>query len=141
MNGFLVDTNVLSEVAKPGPDGNVVRWLDQSSSHNTYASVITLGELRLSIENFAPGKRRNQLETWLEVGVPNWFCYNLLPVSSEIAEQWGRLTIVAKRNGTPLSTSDGLIASTAIKHGLTLVTRNIRDFASLSIPLLNPWNT
>ncbi len=64
---------------------------------------------------------------------------NLLPVTKEIADYWGRITIQAKRQGRTLATTDGLIAATAIQHALTLVTRNTKDFAGLGVSLFNPW--
>ncbi len=139
MSSFLVDTNVISEVAKPFPAPQVARWLDQASPMTTYTSVITLGELRIGIEGLALGKRRTELEAWLESGLPTWFSANLLPVSREISDVWGRLTIRAKRNGTPLAMADGLIAATAVVHRLTVVTRNTSHFTNFSVQLLDPW--
>jgi predicted nucleic acid-binding protein len=101
--------------------------------------VITLGELRLGIEDLPAGKRRSDLEDWLAVGLPNWFAGNLLPVTADIVERWAKLTVTAKRKGKTVSMPDGLIAATALQHGLTLVTRNVSDFEYLGIALLNPW--
>ncbi len=134
-----MDTNLVSEVTKPTPSPGVIRWLDQASPVNTYASVTTLGELRIGVENLAPGKCRSELELWLEQGLPVWFAANLLPVTKDISDRWGRMTVLAKKNGTPLATADGLIAATAFEHNLTLVTRNVSHFAGLPIRTLNPW--
>ncbi|MBL8233395.1 MAG: type II toxin-antitoxin system VapC family toxin [Bryobacterales bacterium] len=139
MNGFLVDTNVISEFVKPQPDSRVIQWLDAVDSQLLFASVVTFGEIRLGIEDLPPGKRRSQLERWVEHGLPDWFEENLLPVNKHIAFQWARLTIQAKRKGVAVTTADGLIAATAIAHDLTIVTRNVKDFAVLTVPILNPW--
>jgi len=100
---------------------------------------MTFGEIRLGIEDLAVGKRRMELEQWLEEGVPDWFQDNLLPVIKDIADRWGQITIQAKAKGITVATADGLIAATAIEHGLTLVTRNVKDFAGIAVPLLNRW--
>jgi predicted nucleic acid-binding protein len=140
LNGSLIDTNVISEFAKANPDPNVIRWFQAADPDTLFASVVTLGEIRLGIEDLPMGKRRRDLELWLTTGLPAWFAANLLPVTKEIAERWGRATIEAKRNGLMLATADGLIAATALDHDLTLITRNTKDFAGLGVALLNPWN-
>jgi predicted nucleic acid-binding protein len=101
--------------------------------------VVTLGEIRLDIENLPVSKRRYELEAWLQSGLPAWFASNLLPVTPAIADRWGRLTIEAKRKGIKLVTADGLIAATALEHDLIVATRNTRDFANLGVPIFDPW--
>jgi predicted nucleic acid-binding protein len=100
---------------------------------------MTFGEIRLGIEDLPVGKRRVELEQWLEEGVPDWFQDHLLPVTKAITDRWGQITIQAKRRGNQVTTADGLIAATAIEHGLTLVTRNVKDFDGIAVPLYNPW--
>ena len=139
MGGFLIDTNVISEFVKPVPSLKVKRWFETADPESLFASVMTFGEIRLGIEDLAIGKRRTELAHWLEEGVPDWFQENLLPVTRAITGRWGQITIQAKRKGMTIATADGLIAATAIEHGLTLVTRNIKDFAGIAVPLLNPW--
>jgi predicted nucleic acid-binding protein len=104
-----------------------------------FASVINFGEIRLGIEDLPVGKRRAALEQWLEEGVPEWFQANLLPVTKGIADRWGQMTIQAEQKGVTISAADGLIAATAIRHGLTLVTSNLKDFAGIQLPIVNPW--
>jgi predicted nucleic acid-binding protein len=140
VNGYLADTNVLSEYAKPVPDPLVMGWIRQAEPDSLFASVVSLGELRLGIEDLPSGKRRADLERWLATGLPAWFAANMLPVTASIADRWGRLTIQAKRNGAPLAMADGLIAATALEHKLTVVTRNVKDFGDLGVTILNPWN-
>jgi len=140
LNGSLIDTNVISEFVKPAPDPNVIRWFQAADPDTLFASVVTLGEIRLGVEDMPMGKRSRDIERWLATGLPAWFDANLLPVTKEIAERWGRATIEAKRQGLMLATADGLIAATALDHDLILVTRNTKDFAGLGVALLNPWN-
>jgi len=139
-NGYLADTNAISEYSRPNPDPLVLDWFQQIDPDLLFVSVITVGELRRGIEDLPIGKRRASLELWLETRLPGWFEANLLPVTKNIAQRWGKLSSQAKREGTPLATADGLIAATAFEHDLTLVTRNVKDFTGLGISLLNPWN-
>jgi predicted nucleic acid-binding protein len=140
-NRFLIDTNVVSEFVKPQPSPDVRLWFESTDPSSLFASVITVGEIRLGIEDLPPGKRRTDLEQWLEIGLPGWFEANLLPVTKAIADRWGQVTIQAKRRGVAMSTADGLIAATAIEHGLALVTRNVKDFTGLGVALVNPWES
>jgi predicted nucleic acid-binding protein len=139
VTAYLVDTNVISEFAKPDPNPHVIAWLQQTDPASLFASVITFGEIRLGIENLAPGRRRTELDVWFATGLPAWFAANLLPATRETADHWARLSIRAKRQGLALTTPDGLIAATALEHGLTLATRNVGDFTGLDVGLFNPW--
>ncbi len=82
-----------------------------------------------------------QLEHFIEVAVPLWFGKRILPVTQAIAERWGVLDEQRQSVGKPIEIADGLIAATALEYGLTLVTRNVKDFAFLKIPIINPWDT
>jgi predicted nucleic acid-binding protein len=141
MSGFLLDTNVISEFARPDnmPDPRVKQWLETADPNSLYASVLTFGEIRSGIEKLAPGKRRAQLETWLEKDLHEWFENRLLIIDEGIANRWGLLTASAKRTGTPLAIIDGLLSATALEHKLTVVTRNSADFINASVAVLNPW--
>jgi predicted nucleic acid-binding protein len=139
VSGFLVDTNVVSEFVRPEPNLRVKGWFEKADPELLYASVITFGEIRLGIEDLPVGKRRTALEQWLEEGVPEWFQSNLLPVTKAIADRWAQMTIQARRRGIAISTADGLIAATAMEHGLTLITRNAKDFENIELPIFNPF--
>ena len=84
-------------------------------------------------------KRRQFLENWLQTELLPWCDGRILPVTMVIAERWGRLEGACQLKGTPLNTADGLIAATALQNGLTVVTRNVKHFAALGAPILNPW--
>jgi predicted nucleic acid-binding protein len=141
VSGYLIDTNVISEFVKPNPSAKTIRWLRETDPNTLFVSVVTIGEIRLGIESMTAGKRRTDLEAWVDVGLPDWFASNLLPITREIADQWGRLTVLARRSGSTLTTADGLLAATAAVHNLTLVTRNVKDFTGLGLTLFNPWDT
>lgn len=141
MSGFLLDTNVLSEFSRSAipPSPNVNRWVRTASPESLYASVPSFGEIQKGIELLPAGKKRADLESWLANDLSGWFGNNLLAVTKLISQRWGALAATAEKQGRPLGNIDGLIAATAIEHSLTVVTRNVRHFDYLGIPVLNPW--
>jgi len=139
VNGFLLDTNVISELTKPQPDGNVLRWIAETDEALLFLSVLTLGEIRNGIERLIPGKRRVRLESWLAVDLPPRFEDRILAIDAGTAQRWGVLSATAARKGRPLPVMDGLLAATALDHDLTLVTRNDSDASGAGVPVLDPW--
>lgn len=139
MIGFLLDTNIPSELVRPQPDAKVVAWLAARSLDELFLSVVTFGELRKGITIRKPGKRRDELEAWLENELANLFDGRILPLTRPTAERWGNLEGLRQIAGRPLNLPDGQIAATALEHGLTLVTRNVRDFDGLGLTIVNPW--
>jgi toxin FitB len=136
---YLLDTNVLSEVVKPRPDANVMVWLHETDEDRLYLSVVSLAELRRGVELMPLSRRRDTLSTWLAEDLPARFGGRFLPIDHRIADLWGAVMARARRAGIGLSIMDGFLAATAQVHAFTLVTRNVRDFRSLGVPLLNPW--
>ena len=134
---YLIDTNVLSELRRRQPDPNVVAWMQARPRQSLFLSVLTLGEIRKGLERVEDAARKQSLLDWLEVELPNYFVGRLLTVDAHTADRWGRLMAQA---GRPLPAIDGLLAATALQHDLTLVTRNIKDFAGLEVRLINPWD-
>ena len=141
MSGFLLDTNVISEFARPDnkPDQRVKQWLEAVDPDSLYASVLTLGEIRRGIEKLPPSNRRTRLESWLTKDLQDWFAHRVLVIDGPVANRWGLLTAAAQRSGRPLAVIDGLLSATALEHKLTVVTRNSRDFIHAGVPILNPW--
>ncbi len=133
---YLLDTNVLSELRRKTPDAGVVEWFSDRPASTLYLSVLTLGELRKGIEGVLGAKRRMALTDWLETDLPSFFAGRLLPVDAPVADRWGRLVAAA---GRPLPAIDSLLGATAAQHGLSMVTRNERDFAGLGLDVINPW--
>jgi len=140
MSGFLLDTNVISELVRPKPEPRVIQWMESADEALLYLSVLTLGEIRKGIAGLAQGKRRTHLETWLEVDLQSRFSGRIVPIDSAIADRWGQLASEARRKGTPLTVIDGLLAATALHHNLTVVSRNSSDFANTQVQVLNPWH-
>ena len=139
MSGFLLDTNVVSEFAKPKPDGRVVKWTAVTDESLVFLSVLSLGEIRKGIERLQAGRRCAQLESWLQVDLRSRFRDRILPLDEEIADRWGTIAALAAAQGRPVPVVDGLLAATALHHNLTLVTRNGSDVAGIGVPTLNPW--
>ena len=137
---FLLDTNVISESAKPRPDAGVMSWLATVNEDEVFLSVITLAELRHGVERMPAGARRSALDGWVTDALPARFANRLLSIDPATADQWGRTIARGQAAGRPLSAMDGFIAATAERHRLTLVTRNVSDFEVTGVRLLNPWN-
>lgn len=136
---FLLDTNVISEWVKPRPDRGVTTWLAQTDEDRIFMSVITLAELRDGIERLPKGARRNRLDTWLCDELPVRFEERVLTIDAATADECGRVMARGQASGRPVGAMDAFIAATAQRHDLTLVTRNVSDFASLTVRLLDPW--
>lgn len=134
---YLLDTNVLSELRRKAPNAGVVAWFTPRPASTLFLSVLTLGELRKGVECLADTDRRAALLDWLEAELPIFFTGRILPVDAQVADRWGRLVATASR---PLPAIDSLLAATAAHHGLSLVTRNVRDFADLGLEVINPWS-
>jgi predicted nucleic acid-binding protein len=135
---LLLDTNVLSEVQRPAPDLKVLGWLDAVDEDRVFISVASIAELRCGIALMDDGRRRDALAAWLANDLPARFAERILPIGYMVAERWGDLMAQSRRSGVALSVMDGFFAATALAEDLTLVTRNVRDFASFGVPLLNP---
>jgi predicted nucleic acid-binding protein len=140
MKGFLLDTNIPSEMTRPVPQQSVTQWLEDAEDDQLYLSVISLGEISKGIATLPDGKRRSRLQKWLIETLRPWFQGRILPVNEPIAERWGLMAGQSKLKGKPLKVEDGLIAATALEHGLTLVTRNVKDFEDLDVVIVDPWN-
>lgn len=139
MSGFLLDTNVVSELVRPKPDPRVVGWLDSTDEDLFFLSVLTLGEIRKGITTLADRARKVRLETWLSHGLIVRFEGRILPIDLAIAERWGQIVGSLASQGAPLPVIDGLLAATALHHNLTLVTRNTRDVALTGVSAFDPW--
>jgi len=135
---YLLDTNVLSELRRKTPDAAVLEWFARRPASTLYLSVLTFGELRKGIEGVLDAKRRMALTDWLETDLPAFFAGRILPVDAQVADRWGRLLSAA---GRPMPAIDSLLAASAAQHGLSMVTRNSRDFADLGLDVINPWVT
>ena len=141
MSGFLLDTNVLSELIRPRPEPKVAAWMEATEESLFRLSVLTLGEIRKGINSLPGSSRRTALESWLNHDLLIRFADRILDVDQAVADRWGRLAAAAVATKQLLPVIDGLLAATAIHHNLTLVTRNANDVALTGVPVINPWTT
>lgn len=136
---FLLDTNVLSEPARPDPDESVIRWYRGLGPLEACISVLTLGEIGKGVSLMPPGPRKDTLRNWLMQDLPVRFRGRTLPVDAEVSLLWGELAAEGRRMGRPLPVVDGILLATAKAHDLTFVTRNLRDCGDRGVPVLDPW--
>jgi toxin FitB len=139
VSGYLLDTNCISELVRIKPEPTVVAWIESVDENQLFLSVLTLGEIRKGLAALPQERRRTRLESWLETDLRARFAGRILPVDVAVADRWGLLAATAKRKGSPLSTVDGLLAATALRHDLTLVSRNVNDFTDTGVRTLNSW--
>ena len=133
---YLIDTNAISELLRARPERRVTEWFDRAAPVSLHISVLSLGELRKGVESLPAGVRRERIGAWLEVELPAWFEDRVLPIDAGVADLWGRLL---GRIGRPVAAVDSLIAATALKHRLRLVTRNVEDFRFPGLEVVDPW--
>lgn len=139
MTDYLLDTNLISELVRPKPDGRVLEWFGGTDEESLCLSVMTIGELFKGVAALPAGKRRSALEDWIELELKPRFADRILPVDAAIATRWGLLSARAKQQGQSLGVIDGLIAATALTYDLTVVTRNVGDFEVTKARVFNPW--
>ena len=131
---YLLDTNIVSELRKPRPHGAVVAWVQAVEDRHLHLSAVTLGEIQAGIE-ITRGQNPSkavELEAWLNLVAQS---YNILPMDAATFRAWARLT--HKRSNTLYE--DAMIAATAQQHHLTVVSRNVADFAALGFVAINPF--
>ena len=139
MSGFLLDTNIVSELIKPKPDLRVKSWIDSTDEALLFLSVLTLGEIRKGIVKLQDASRRVALEAWFDGVLSLRFAGRILPIDRGVADRWGRLAGEATVRREPLPVIDALLAATALHHDMTLVTRNTKDAARTRVSVFNPW--
>jgi toxin FitB len=135
---WLLDTNVVSESVQPKPDQNVVRWLAAHIDECVLCGV-TIGEIEYGLYRMPAGAKKRYLQSWYDV-LTNQMAERIIGTSVDVWSQFGKTRHELQRMGRPQADMDILIASTAITHRLTLVTRNTRHFDDTGCDLFNPWD-
>lgn len=140
-SGFLLDTNVVSELMKPRPSRRVTGWVAATPESLLFLSVLTIGEVRKGIDLLDDvDPKRAALQSWLDRDLRVRFAGRLLAFDDAVAERWGQLEAVARKRRAVVPTIDAQLAATALHHNLTFVTRNTADLRPTGVSLFNPWS-
>lgn len=141
MSGWLLDTNVIAELMGPACDDNVAAWIASRAEDELFISVLTLAEIVQGIASLPENDlRRPRFKAQLSA-VESRFGQRVLPVDAAVAKCYGEIVGTLRRTGRKPPVIDTLLAATAIEHGLTLVTRNIKDVAATGVLVLDPWQS
>ena len=139
MTGWLLDTNILSELRRVKPDAKVVRFVAAQPLERIFVSSVTFAEIRFGIERAPDPTRRVELNNWLTHVVRPMFDGRALPISEDVMFTWRLLVEDGRKVGHTFTQPDLIIAATALHHGLTVVTRDTGDYALARVSLFNPW--
>lgn len=140
MTGWLLDTNIISELRRPRPEPRVVAFVATQPLESLFVSAVTLAEIRFGIELVADASQRAELTDWLTHKVRPMFEQRILPVSEDVMFKWRLLVEEGRKVGHTFSQPDLIIAATGLQHGLTVVSRDTADYARTRVALLNPWS-
>lgn len=136
---YLLDTCVMSELAKLRPNKKVIQWILNENEDNLYISTLTFGELAKGIEKLPASGKKDKLHPWVENNLKDRFWNRIVDINLHIAMVWGKIQGIAEQKGKPMPAIDSLIAATGIALNLIVVTRNIPDMEPSGVGLLNPW--
>lgn len=136
---ILLDTNVVSELARPRPSAPVLAWLADHEPSLLYLSAVTLGEIDVGARAHPDAARRARLLEWCDGLQTHLFLDRILPFDAPAARLWGKIVDAAKVAGRPLEWRDSQIAATALRFGARLATRNTRHFTGLGLDLVDPF--
>jgi predicted nucleic acid-binding protein len=139
VTGWLLDTNILSELRRPRLERKVLAFVADQPLERLYVSSATLAEIRFGIELVADAGRRAALNDWLAHKVRPMFEQRVLAITEDIMFKWRLLVEDGRKAGHTFSQPDLIIAATALHHGLTVVSRDVRDYRKARASVLNPW--
>lgn len=140
MTGWLLDTNVVSELPKAKPEQKVTRFIAEQPLDSLFISDVTLAEIRYGIEIITDAARRARLNDWLTHQIRPMFEGRILPVSEDVMLKWRLLVEDGRKSGHTFAQPDLIIAASGLHYGLTIVTRNTSDFTRTGAALFNPWS-
>jgi predicted nucleic acid-binding protein len=139
VTGYLLDTNVVSELRKPKPDRRVIAFVAGQALDRLYLSSVTLAEIRLGIELIDDVGRRSDLTLWLDNELRPMFDGRILQADEDVLLRWRLIIEAGRKRGHTFSHPDVLIAAIAASHGLTVATRNSSEFVAAGVNVLDPW--
>ncbi len=138
---WVLDTNVLSEMRRPKPDNRVVSFISSVAAEQLFITTIAFAEIRFGIERTLDLGKRTLLQRWLEEKVRPYFGGRVLGVTEDVMLRWRQLVEDGRKSGRTYAQPDLIIAAMVLENGMTLVTRNVKDFAGTGVRLVNPWET
>jgi predicted nucleic acid-binding protein len=138
---MIVDTNVLSEVMRPVPNPAVADWFERTGQQARFITAVTEAELLFGIELMPEGKRRNTFALVIELLIRIDLQLPVLPFESADAPFYAKVSAMRRKIGRPVTVHDAQIAAIALRRGLPVATRNVRDFADCGVTLINPWDS
>jgi predicted nucleic acid-binding protein len=139
LSGWLLDTNVLSELRKPNGNPQVKKWIAQRRSIELYVSSVTFAEIRFGIGRIEDPARRHALHHWLDSKLRPWFRERVLEIDEPTILRWREIVQAGRKRGHTFSQPDLFIAASADLHGLCVATRNTADFVESGVAVVNPW--
>jgi len=139
VTGWLLDTNILSELRRPRPEPNVIAFVEAQPLALLYVSTISFAEIRFGIETVSDARRRAELKEWLTHTLRPMFAQRVLAITEDIMLRWRLLLEDGRRTAHTFSQPDLMIGATALDHGLTMVSRNTRGYQRAGVPVHNPW--
>jgi predicted nucleic acid-binding protein len=139
VTGWLLDTNILSELRRPRAEPKVVAFISAQPLDLLYVSTVTFAEIRFGIEAVGDPGRRAKLNEWLTHILRPMFEQRVLAITEDIMLKWRLLLEHGRKTGYTFSQPDLIIAATALHHGLTIVSRDIREYERARVPVHNPW--
>lgn len=139
MTGWLLDTNILSELRRPKPERKVLAFVAAQPLELLYVSTVTLAEIRFGIELLPEITRRSELNDWLAHKVRPMFEQRVLAITEDIMFKWRLMVEEGRKAGHTFSQPDLIIAATGQHHGLTIVSRDTADYVKAQVTVFNPW--
>ena len=137
---IVLDTNVVSELVRPTPNPQVLRWLDNRPPDTLWLCSVVAAELLYGVARLPIGRRKQQLAAALQAIIHEDFDMRVLPFDLEASLVYADIVARQESKGQPVSMADAQIAATCLRYDATLATRNVRDFEGLGVALVNPWN-
>jgi toxin FitB len=137
---WLLDTNVVSETIRRRPDATVMNWIGRTPATDTAISIVVVAEIAEGVSRTVDDSKRRELTHWLDKTVAEWLGDKTLPLTMDILIDWLALNRRLAARRIARKSADMLIAATARVHGLTIVTRNVRDFADTGVVVYDPWH-
>ncbi len=136
---IVLDTNVVSELMRLGPDSMVVAWVDRQRADDVWLSAVTLAELLYGVGRLPAGRRKTELASQLDAMVADDFDHRVLAFDATAAAHYADIVVVRECAGRPISAADAQIAAICRSHAAALATRNVDDFRDTGVTIVNPW--